>query len=198
MALPVFISMIIGLIIILSGNSFIVPSRAHKLVESEKALIQKEISELKTEQSSLENESKNYDDTLKENKDLLEEINSFKSDLSEYEADIEEAKAKITELDAEITSKKAHLDSIDEIEPEKQGKSIQLSPGEYKCPNDIKAGRYSFEGTGKIYLYSIANTLSKEINLSTTDTHSFKLIITSGESIKIEGSKVKLTPILDE
>lgn len=186
--LPVALSIVVGILIIAINNNFILKSKARTIVMSEKKEFTANINSLKSEEKELTKASAAYDEILAQNTFLIEEVETLKSTHDGYVADIESAKSTIAELDTIIADKQAYYDSLSGIEQETEGDSISLRTGDYKCPSSIKPGRYTAEGTGKIYFYTIANTLKDKIDLSVTDTHSYTFDITSGESIKIDGS----------
>ena len=190
--MPVCISIIMGAMIIIFSNSFIIPPKARAVANAQKSGLNAEISELRRQTDNLQNDIKAFDDDISNREELLNEIQSRQSILEDYKSEVEEAKAKLAEIDKQIEEKNNILNTMSDITEETEGEAKELDEGEYKCPSDIDPGRYVIEGSAKIYLYSIANTLSKKEDLSTLDTHSFKLEITSGESLKIEGGKAAI------
>lgn len=186
--LPVCISLLIGILIIVLNNNFILNSRAIAIVASEKSNFNSQISELKKERDKLEGEIADYDKTLADNSLLTEEVEALKSELEHYVSDVDAAKARSEKLKVQITEKKTYLDSLSKIESETEGDSLKLSDGEYKCPSELPSGRYKAEGTGKLYRYSISNSLTLKEDLSTIDTHSYTFDLEAGETIKIEGT----------
>lgn len=192
---PVVISMITGAVIIIFSNSFIIPSKARTAAEAKKSALNAAMTELQSRKEELEKQIEDYDDDISNRESLLTEIQKRQDTLEDYESELEETQAKIDEIDSQIEEKNKILSTLSDIKEETEGEAKVLKEGEYKCPADIAAGRYTIEGDAKIYLYSIANTLSKKEDLATLDTHSFKLEISSGESLKIEGGKVTLKPI---
>ncbi len=187
-ALPIALSVVAGILIIVINNSFILESKARSTVASEKKEFLSNIKELRAEKKQLTKEAEGYDAELKQNTMLIEEVEALKTTLDEYTADIEAANNTVLELDTAISEKQAYYDSLSELEDETVSDTKTLKSGDYKCPSSIKAGRYTAEGTGKIYFYTIANTLKDKADLSTIDTHSYSFEITSGESLKIDGS----------
>lgn len=194
-ALPIFISMLIGAAIIIFCNNFIIPSRARALIISEQAEMNKTIDTLNAEKKTLSEQSENYDKIINENKTLVRDVQTLKTTLDNYTSDVENAAARNKELDSQLESKKTYLNSLSEVKEEEKTYSADFPAGEYKCPGAIPPGRYEIEGEAKIYLYAISNALTTKCDLSTTDTHTFKLNITSGESLKIEGGTVKVTSL---
>ncbi|MGN0163848.1 MAG: coiled-coil domain-containing protein [Candidatus Ornithomonoglobus sp.] len=192
---PVAVSIIIGIIIIIFSNSFIIPSKVRVAADSEKSRLGAETAELQKQKEELEKQIEAYDNEISKCESLLTEIQKRQDTLEDYESELEETKEKIAGLDKQIEEKNNILNALSDVKEETEGESKELDEGEYKCPADIAAGRYTIEGDAKIYLYSLANTLSKKEDLSTLDTHSFKLEITSGESLKVEGGKVTLKSI---
>ncbi|MGN0181826.1 MAG: hypothetical protein ACI4DP_05365 [Candidatus Ornithomonoglobus sp.] len=193
--MPVVISMLIGAIIIIFSNSFIIPPKARAVAGAEKSRLNTEMAALQKQKEAMENDIATYNNDIANKENLLAEIQERQSTLEDYKSELEETKAKIAEIDKQIEEKNNILNTLSDIKEETEGEAKVLEKGEYKCPADIAAGRYIIEGDAKIYLYSIANTLSKKEDLSTLDTHSFKFEITSGESLKIEGGEVTLKSI---
>ncbi len=186
--LPVALSIVIGILIIVINNNFILKSKAHAIVATEKKDFSNKIKSLKSEEKELLQTSAEYDLTLTQNTLLVEEVETLKHTLDGYVADIEAANSTIAELDTSITDKQAYYDSLSGLQSETEGDVITLKTGDYKCPSGIKAGRYTAEGNSKIYFYTIANTLKDKVDLSVIDTHSYSFDIASGESIKVDGN----------
>ena len=106
-----------------------------------------------------------------------------------------ELRKKIAEAEKKISEKTEYLSSITDIPVEVQGEKKTLKSGEYKSPSQIKAGRYTAEGNGTIYLYTISNSLRLKENLSLINSHSYTFEITSGETLKIDGT-VSITELI--
>lgn len=195
--LPVCLSIIAGLLIIILNYNNVLGTRARAVVSNEKAQLNEEISQLSAEKDSLTAQISSYDETLSANASEVQEIDTLSNELQTYTTDIENMKSRITEIDSQISEKSIYLSGLDTLPKESEGEKITLSKGEYKCPADIKAGRYRAEGSGIIYIYSIANSLTAKEDLSTIDTHSYTFDIKSGESIKIDDS-VTLTEVTND
>lgn len=192
-ALPVLLSILIGIVIILLNRSYILESRAKAQIASERSRYSEEIDKLKKEQASLNSETEKYDKTLEENKQLVAEIDTLTNELNSYTTDVEDAAARQTSLDEQITEKKNYLSGLDSISEETEGTSRTLKEGEYKCPGDLPAGRYKAEGEATIYLYDISpSSLRDKQDLSTVDSHTYTFTLQSGDTFKTDG-EVKLT-----
>lgn len=191
-ALPVALSLLIGIPIITVTNDFILKSKASSIVAAEKKDYSSEIKSLESEKKALEAKSEEYDTALKENTAHLEEIEALKSSLEAYTSDLQKATETIAGLDKSIADKQAYLGSLSDLQTAAETETVKLKSGDYKCPSDLKEGRYTAEGSGKLYFYTIANTLKDIVDLSVTDSHSYTFDIVSGESIKAE-SEITLT-----
>lgn len=186
--LPIAISLIIGILIVTVTNNFILKSKANSIVESEKKEFINNINALKSEKAQLEATEAEYDEILTQNKALVEEVETLKGTLDEYVSDIASAQSTLADLDSRIAEKQAYLNSISGLTTESESTVITLKKGEYKCPSTIKEGRYTIEGSGTVYVYTIANNLKEKFDLSVIDTHSYTFDITSGETLKVEST----------
>lgn len=187
--LPITLSLIAGILILTVNTEFTINMKARSIVSAEKKKFADDIDTLKSKKDDLTKQAAGYDETLLHNEQLYNEIEALGTTLNDYVTDIASAKDTIAELDIIIADKEAYCSSMTELQQETEGEIISLKSGDYKCPSQLKAGRYTAEGKGKIYLYSIANTLKEEaIDLATIDTHSYTFNISSGESIKIDGN----------
>ncbi|MGM9937474.1 MAG: hypothetical protein ACI38A_09025, partial [Candidatus Ornithomonoglobus sp.] len=172
--MPIVISMLIGAIIIVFSNNFIIPPKARAVASAEKSRLNTEIAALQKQMEAIENDIATYNNDITNRESLLAEMQERQSSLEDYESELEEIEAKIADIDKQIEEKNNILNTLSDIKEETEGEAKELEEGEYKCPADIAAGRYIIEGDAKIYLYSIANTLSKKEDLTTLATHSFK------------------------
>lgn len=192
--LPVLISIIIGVVIILFHNEIGIASIAHSVVSTEKRNMSDELSHFQKEKAELLNKQSEYDKVINENSTLISEVDTLKKELENYETDISNAKERNSELDTQLQSKRLYLDNLSKIGNQTEGEQKKLKTGEYKCPSEIESARYKAEGTGKIYVYTIANSLKDNVDLSVIDSHSYTFDLSSGEKIKIDG-EVNLTKI---
>ena len=192
--IPVFISIIVGIAIVVLNSSSILKTQASAVVASEKKQFKAEMTELKKEKKELNSEAGEYDKTLEENRLLLEEINSLTAELNDYTTSIESAKETIASLDNSIAEKTAYNESLSSLSGNEAGSTKSYTNKKLNVPSDLKAGRYKAEGTGTVMIYTIAGTLQDRQNLSLVDTHSYTFVVTSGQSLKIEGT-ISLTEI---
>ena len=194
-ALPILLSIISGITIIVLNNSHIMTSRATAMVNKEKSEMTKEISNMISEQKKLTEDISAYNTTLAEKEYATSEIEFLNTELDNYINDINNVNAKISEAEKKISEKTEYLSNITDILAEVQGEKKTLKQGEYKSPSQIKAGRYTAEGNGTIYLYTISNSLRLKENLSLITSHSYTFEINSGETLKIDGT-VSLTELI--
>lgn len=187
-ALPILLSIIAGITIIVLNNSYIMNLRATAIVNKEKSEMNKEISDMISEQKKLKEDILGYDTILKEKKYAATEIEFFNKELNNYINDINNVSAKISEAEKKIEEKTNYLSSITDIPAEVKGEKKTLKAGEYKSPSELKPGRYTAEGKGTIYLYTISNSLRLKENLSLIDSHSYTFEINSGETLRIDGT----------
>ena len=186
--LPIFISIIIGILIVVLNSSSILKTQASAVVLNEKKQFKSEMTELKKEKKELNSEAAEYDKTLEENRLLLEEINALTTELNDYTSSIESAKETIASLDNSIAEKTSYNESLSSLSGNEEGSTKSYTNKKLNVPSDIKAGRYKAEGTGTVMIYTIASTLQDKRNLSLVDTHSYTFDIASGQSVKIEGT----------
>lgn len=194
--LPIFISIIAGIVIIVLNSKSILLTRATASVEAEKRAMTHEISELNSEKDELTAISAEYDKTLEENKFLLGEVTRLTEDLANCITEIENAGLIIKELDTAIETKTAFNNSLEGVTASKPGDTLKFTNKKLNIPTDLKAGRYKAEGTGTLMIYTIAGTLQDKKNLSLTDTNTYTFDIASGQSLKIEGT-LSITQILE-
>ena len=194
--LPIFISIIAGIVIIVLNSKSILLTRATASVEAEKRAMTHEMSELNSEKDELTAISAEYDKTLEENKFLLSEVTRLTEDLAICITEIENAGLIIKELDTAIETKTAFNNSLEGVTASKPGDTLKFTNKKLNIPTDLKAGRYKAEGTGTLMIYTIAGTLQDKKNLSLTDTNTYTFDIASGQSLKIEGT-LSITQILE-
>lgn len=192
--LPVIISLIIGILIIVLNNQSVLNTRALTQVLGEKNAMNSAISSLSQEKKELLYTQADYEKQIEDNRLLFEEIQALTTELNSYTESIDSAKSTIAELDKTITDKKKYNESLDSLSKETQSGTKSYKNTKLNVPQNIAAGRYKAQGTGTILIYTIAGTLEEKQNLSVLDSHSYTFNITSGQSIKIEGT-VSLTRI---
>ena len=194
--LPIFISILAGIVIIILNSKSVLLTRATASVEAEKRTMTREMSELKSEKDDLTAISAGYDKTLEENKILVSEVTRLTEDLANCISEIENAGLTIKELDSAIETKTAFTNSLDGIVASKPGDTVKFTNKKLNIPTDLKAGRYKAEGAGTLMIYTIAGTLQDKKDLSLTDTNTYTFDISSGQSLKIEGT-LSITQILE-
>lgn len=194
--LPIFISILAGIVIIILNSKSVLLTRATASVEAEKRTMTREMSELKSEKDDLTAISAGYDKTLEENKILVSEVTRLTEDLANCISEIEAAGLTIKELDSAIETKTAFNNSLDGIVASKPGDTLKFTNKKLNIPTDLKAGRYKAEGAGTLMIYTIAGTLQDKKDLSLTDTNTYTFDISSGQSLKIEGT-LSITQILE-
>lgn len=194
--LPIFISILAGIVIIILNSKSVLLTRATASVEAEKRTMTREMSELKSEKDDLTAISAGYDKTLEENKILVSEVTRLTEDLANCISEIENAGLTIKELDSAIETKTAFNNSLDGIVASKPGDTVKFTNKKLNIPTDLKAGRYKAEGAGTLMIYTIAGTLQDKKDLSLTDTNTYTFDISSGQSLKIEGT-LSITQILE-
>lgn len=195
--LPIFLSIIIGIVIVILNNSSILHTRAVATVKNEERTFSKEIKQFEDEKEALLRTAAEHDAVLEENRLEVEQITTLSTELGELNTDIEDAKEKIEELDGEIESKTTYNEGLSSIVPAQPGTPQSFTDKKLNIPSDLKAGRYTADGTGKIMIYTIAGTLKDKQDLSLLDTHTYTFNIASGESLKIEGT-LSLTEIIEQ
>lgn len=193
--LPIALSLILGASLLIYSGTHVMPSQIRAAASAKKSALSARAERLKADNRELADEIEGLEKELGQYREALDNINSQNERLNDYNAQIDEQSAAIDAVNAEIKERSELLASIAELPAETEGSEKKLGEGEYKCPSDIAAGRYEIKGDATVYLYSLANTLSKKENLATLDTHSFRLEIASGEQLKVEGGSVTLTEI---
>ncbi len=194
--LPIFISIVAGIVIIVLNSKSILLTRATASVEAEKRTMTREMSELNTEKDTLTTDAAKYDKTIEENKLLVSEITKLTEDLAALITSIETANSEIKELDTAIETKTAFNNSLGGVTTSEPGSTLKFTDKKLNIPTDLKAGRYKAEGTGTLMIYTIAGTLQAKKDLSLTDTNTYTFDIASGQSLKIEGT-LSITEILE-
>ena len=194
--LPIVLSVATGIIIIILNSNDILHTQAEARVMKEKNLMRSEISSARSEQSSLNREEAEYDRIIEDNRLLIDEIEHLKAELDSYNADIVRVSGLNDELRASLESKQAYLEGLTGVTDYTDGGKYKLKDNTYKCPSDIPPGKYKAEGKGKIYLINISNTAKDSKDLSTTESNSYIFDISSGESVRVEGT-VDLTEMKD-
>lgn len=194
--LPILVSIAIGIIIIVLNSTSLLNTRAATTVLNEKNTMNGELDTLQSEKKELERTAADLDKQLSDNALLVEEINALNTRLNEYNTDIENANATIAELDKSIAEKTEYDNNLNSLETDSVGTTKSYKNVKLNIPTDLKGGRYKAEGDGTLFIYSIAGTLDDKQNLSLLDTHSYVFNITSGQSIKVEGT-LTLTSLSD-
>lgn len=194
--LPILVSIAIGIIIIVLNSTSLLNTRASTTVMSEMNKMNTELAALQSEKKELDKKAAEYDKQLAENKLLVEEIEALNTELNNYNIDIESANSKIAELDKSIADKTEYNNNLSSLTQETDSTQRQYKDVKLNAPTDIAAGRYKAEGDGTLLIYSIAGTLEDKQNLALLDTHSYVFNLTSGQSIKIEGT-LTLTAITE-
>lgn len=194
--LPIFISIIIGVIVIVLNSENILHTQSSAVIVSEKKQMSDNMSDLKVKKKELMRKAAEYDKTLEDNQILIDEIKALTDELNDYTENIESAQTTITELDSAIADKTAYNESLTSVSGGEIGKSKSYTNIKLQIPSDLKAGRYTAEGKGTLLIYTIAGSLREKQNLSLLDTHSYTFDIASGEAIKIEGT-LSITEIIE-
>ena len=194
--LPIFISIVAGIVIIVLNSHSVLKTQASAVVANEKRAMNSAMSDLKSEKKDLKYEAAEYDKTLEDNRLLLDEVNALTAELNDYTTSIENAKETITALDTSISEKKAYNESLASMSGNDTGGTKSYTNAKLNIPSDLKAGRYKAEGKGTLMIYTIASTLQDKQNLALLDTHTYTFDITSGQSLKIEGT-LSVTEIIE-
>lgn len=192
--LPVFISIIAGAVIIFLNNSSILKTQVSAVITAEKIQMNSEMSELKAQKKELSRTKAGYDKDLEKKRLLLDEIEAMTAELNDYTTAIESAKETILSLDVSISEKKAYNESLASMSSANTGGTKSYTNKKLNIPSDLHSGRYKAEGNGTIMIYTVAGTLQDKQNLALLDTHTYTFDITSGQSLKIEGT-LSLTEI---
>lgn len=186
--LPLFLSLIAGTVIVILNNTSILHTRATATVESEKIKMNNEITALKKEKESLTYAAAEYNKQIEDNEAILKEISELTTELDELNSKLETLPEEIEALQTEIESKSDYNEGLSSITPTQPGTAQAYTDKTLNIPSDLKSGRYTAEGTGTLFIYTIAGTLQDKKDLSLLDTHTYTFDITSGQSIKIEGT----------
>lgn len=194
--LPIFISILIGIIIIILNSQSILHTRATAVIASEKSSMNSSMSDMKKEKTNLLKKAAEYDKILEDNKLLLDEINSLTNELADYTESINNSNQTIKDLDTAIADKTAYNESLNSITQSTKGEKKSYTNKTLTVPLDISAGRYIAEGQGTLMIYTGTKLNDKAHDLSLTDTHSYTFDVKSGQSVKIVGT-LSLTKILE-
>lgn len=194
--LPIFVSIVIGIIVIVLNSQSVLKTQASAVVANEKRAMNSAMSGLKEEKKRLEKEAAQYDKTLEDNRLLLDEVNALTAELNDYTTAIEKAKETSVSLDTAISEKTAYNESLSAMSGNNTGGTKSYTNVKLKSPSDLKPGRYKAEGKGTLMLYTIAGTLQDKQNLALLDTQTYTFDIASGQSLKIEGT-LSITEIIN-
>lgn len=186
--LPLSISIVLGILIVVLNSTSVLNTRVSATIAVEKNTMSDEIDTLVDKIKDLEYAAADYDKALEENKMQVDEIQSLTAELESYIANIENAKTTITELDTSIENKTKYNNSLKGIKEPTSGTTTTYKNEKLNVPSNLPAGRYKAQGTGTIMIYSIAGTLEDKQDLSLLDTHSYTFNVSSGQSVKIEGT----------
>ncbi len=192
--LPIIISIILGIIIIAVNSNMIINMRAKATISNEKEQMEKDINSFEDQKISLQYTAANLDKKIEDDRILLEEILALEKELENYNNDIADANTTITQLDNSIAEKTKYNENLDKLSNQSVTSEKTYTDVKLNVPNDISSGRYTATGTGKLFIYTIANTLQEKQDLSLLDSHSYTFNISSGQYIKIEGT-ITLTNI---
>lgn len=190
-ALPVFLALIAGVVIVVLNSKSILHTRAEARVLGERNTMNSEMSSLRDEQKTLKRDESKYDKIIDDNRAIINNVEALKSQIAQYDTDLENANARNSELDNSILENQAYLDSLNSITETSDGEELIFKNCDAKSPDKIPPGKYRAEGTGILILKNIANMQKDRIDLSTIDTHSYVFEIASGESINVKG-EIKL------
>lgn len=194
--LPIFISIVIGIVIIALNSQSVLKTQASAVVANEKRAMNSAMSDLKKEKKDLEKKAAEYDKTLEDNRILLDEVNALTAELNDYTTTIGKAKETSTALDTSIAEKTAYNESLSSMSGNNAGGTKSYTNVKLNIPSDLKAGRYKAEGKGTLMIYTIAGTLQDKQNLALLDTQTYTFDVTSGQSLKIEGT-LSVTEIIE-
>ena len=190
--LPIFLSLIAGIVIIILNSRSVLHTRATSVVAYEKKEMTQNIDKMKAEKQELTYKAAEYDTILEENRILLDEVSALTDELNSYNTSIEAAKQAITELDAKISEKTAYIDSLKTLPGSQTGTSKSYTDKTLVVPLDISEGRYTAEGSGTLMIYMGAKLIDKA-----QDTVSYTFDVKSGQTIKITGT-LTLTKIIEQ
>ena len=113
--LPIFVSLIIGVIIIILNSQSILQTRAKSEIASEKKNMSDNIAKMKDEKQSLTYKAAEYDTILEENRLLVDEITALTDELADYNTRIEAAKETVADLDSQISEKTTYKDNLQSL-----------------------------------------------------------------------------------
>ena len=186
--LPVIISIILGIAIISVNSTMIINMRANATITREKEQMQKDIKDFEDQKISLNRTAADLDKKIENDIILLGEIQALNTELENYNNDIANAKTTISQLDINIQEKTKYNENLDRLNNTPTTSEKTYTNVKLNVPKDITSGRYTATGTGKLFIYTIANTLQEKQDLSLLDSHSYSFNVTSGQYIKIEGT----------
>ncbi len=186
--LPIALSIIIGTMIIILNNESILHTRAKSIVSKEMEQMTDSLDDLQKQKKDLQYQGADLDKKIDDNHILLEEINVLTEELNEYNESISSANTTIAELDKTIADKTQYNNNLNNLDTHTLGVQKNYSNVKLNVPGDIKSGRYKADGTGKLMIYTIAGTIEDKQDLSVLDSHSYTFNVSSGQSIKIEGT----------
>ncbi len=186
--LPIVISIIIASVLIILNSQGILNTKATNTVKREMEQMSDDISRLEDEKESLTYTASQYDKDINDNQILVEEISALQEEYNTYNGEVESANKTLAELDKIIADKTSYNNSLNNISSQVAGQPVSYTDVKLNVPSDIQAGRYKAEGSGKLYIYTIAGTIEDSQNLALLDTKSYLFDIHSGQYIKIEGT----------
>ena len=167
---------------------------ANAVVSNEIKQLESGIKEFEDKKISLQYTASDLDKKIENNSIILGEIQALKTESENYDTDIANAKKTIEGLDISITEKTKYSSNLDKLNNQTPSINQTYSNVKLNVPGDISAGRYTATGTGKLFIYTIANTIQEKQDLSLLPSNSYSFNISSGQYIKIEGT-VTLTNI---
>ena len=132
--LPIFISIIAGIVIIVLNSQSILNTRATATVENEKKIMNSEMAELNSEKEDLKYKVAEHNKTLEENRLLVEEVTALTEELATYNTNIETAKTTIKELDVSIESKTAYYNSLSSMSGTDTGTTVSYTDKKLNIP----------------------------------------------------------------
>lgn len=189
--LPIFVSLIIGVIIIILNSQSILQTRAKSEIASEKKNMSDNIAKMKDEKQSLTYKAAEYDTILEENRLLVDEVTALTDELADYNARIEEAKETVADLDSQISEKTTYKDSLQSLPTAQTGAKKTYTDKTLTVSLDISEGRYTAEGSGTLMIYTGSKLEDKAQN-----TVSYTFDVKSGQTLKIVGT-LTLTKIIN-
>lgn len=189
--LPIFVSLIIGVIIIILNSQSILQTRAKSEIASEKKNMSDNIAKMKDEKQSLTYTAAEYDTILEENRLLVDEVTALTDELADYNTRIEAAKETVADLDSQISEKTTYKDNLQSLPTSQTGTKKTYTDKTLTVPLDISEGRYTAEGSGTLMIYTGSKLEDKAQN-----TVSYTFDVKSGQTLKIVGT-LTLTKIIN-